>query len=52
MKHKKLILREKLGRDVILAYDEQKRMLVVCGVDVQNVRLIKLITVLGADARQ
>ena len=36
-KHKKRILREKLGNDVVTTYDERKRMLVVCGVDDQKV---------------
>ena len=39
-KYKKRILREKLGNDIITAYDEQKRLLVVCGVDAQKVRSI------------
>jgi hypothetical protein len=51
-KYKKRILREKLGSDVITAYDEQKRLLVVCGVDVQKVRRITLGIVLGAEVRQ
>ena len=36
-KYKKRILREKLGGDVVAAYDEQKRLLVVCGVDAEKV---------------
>lgn len=36
-KFKKRILREKLGSDIITTYDEQKRLLVVCGVDFQKV---------------
>jgi hypothetical protein len=48
-KCKKRFLREKLGSDIITAYDEQKRLLVVCGVDAQKVCQIELIIVLGAD---
>lgn len=36
-KYKKRILREKLGGDIVTAYDEQKRLLVVCGVDLHKV---------------
>ena len=42
-KYKKRILREKLGNDITTAYNEQKRLLVVCGVDAHEVRPISVI---------